>query len=348
MEDLEWLQQALASCYGLPVLSAQKFRDAWRVETPSGPKCFKQVKSSPARVEFTAAAVEHIISNGFNQTAPFLKTVDGAHVTTLNGDTYYATDWLPGREGDFTRLEDIREASKALARFHLASRGFVSPPNCEQKETWGEIPLHWQTRSQQLIDFRGLAKLNQDNPFNNLYLRSVDPILKRVELAFEILSYCNYSRLVQETKKQRTLCHRDYTFHNFLVDNKQVYIIDFDYCAHDIRAYDLGKFIRRLAKHYHYHLAPIKLLLASYQSEAELDSDELMFILAFLYFPQRFWRLANRYYFGKPKYSQDHLIKHFDHETREMGLEANFLLQLSSEISQGVCCGGDTSEQLAP
>jgi CotS family spore coat protein len=337
VDEFAWLQQILASFYGLQVISAHKVRDAWRVETSSGPKCFKSVKSSLDKVQFTAAALEYLTNNGFSLTAPFLKTLQNAYAIDLPEGVYYATEWLSGREGDFSNLADIQTAAKVLARMHFAAKGFIAPEYCKKKESWGEIPNAWQKHGLQLAEFRELAKAKPEDSFNKLYLSCVDSYLKRVDLAFNILNSCNYSGLVERAKEQGSLCHRDYTYHNFLVDDQgTLNVIDFDYCTQDIRAYDVGRFIRKVANYHKYKLVPVKLLLDAYQSVQPLDHDELTFILAFVHFPQRFWRLASRYYCRRPRYTPQYLLGQLEQETQELALESDFLLQLVSLISRVV------------
>ncbi|HZW82433.1 MAG TPA: CotS family spore coat protein [Candidatus Deferrimicrobium sp.] len=337
MDEIVWLCQIFASYYGLQVFSAHKVRDAWRVQTSSGPKCFKRVKSSLDKVLFTAAALEYLINNGFSATVPFLKTLQNSYAIELPEGVFYATEWLPGREGDFSNLEDIQTAAKVLARIHIASRGFVPPEGCKKKESWGEIPNAWQKYALQLTEFRELANAKPNDHFNQLYLSFVDSYQKRVDLALNILNSCDYFGLVESAKKQGSLCHRDYTYHNFLVDDQgTLNVIDFDYCTQDIRAYDVGRFIRKVAKHHKYNTIPVKLLLDAYQSEHPLDRDELIFVLAFVHFPQRFWRLATRYYCKRPRYTPQYLLSQLEQETQELALENDFLLQLVAMISREV------------
>ncbi len=335
MVDFEWIKQTIASWYGLEVTIAWKVRDAWRVETPSGPKCFKQVEAPPARVKFTAAAVRYLVNNGFAETVPFLKTVQNSYLIDLPEGVFYLTDWIHGREGDMSNFQDIMSASKVLAKFHRASIGFFPPDDCKPRESWGDLPDDWQKRKQQLEKFIQLAR-QQNDEFSKLYLDSCAWYIFRCAKALEILRSCDYEGLVTKAKLQGSLCHRDFTYHNFIIDQySNLYIIDFDYCTQEIRAYDIGRFARKVGKNIHWQLSPVKLILQTYNEESVLTDDELVFILAFLYFPQRFWRLASRYFSGDGPTDKDY-CKQLRSEIRDQKLEENFLIQLSLESSRGV------------
>ncbi len=335
MTCFEWLKQTAADWYGLEVTGAVQVRDAWRLDTQAGPKSFKQVDASVEKVRFVAAAVQHIIDNGFSHTVPFIKASTGQYVLDLPEGVFYLTDWIPGREGDFSRLEDVLSATRVLAEFHKSSRGFVPPDDAKSKESWGELPAEWQNHLRSLEHYREIARGAPNDEFNSLYLHCCDKYLSRCTLAIKILAGCDYPALVDEARKQGGLCHRDYTYHNFIVDPKnKLYLIDFDYCTQEIRTYDIGRYARKVAKHFAWQLNPVKLALEVYDREAHLSSDEIIFILAFLHFPQRFWRIVSRHFVPANK-GQD-FLRQLRHELKTQQAEENFLQLLAGEISRGV------------
>ncbi len=335
MTYFEWLKQTVDNWYGFEVTGAIQVRDAWRLDTPTGPKSFKQVNASLEKVNFVAAAVQHIIDNGFSRTVPFIKTSSGQFVLELPEGVFYVTDWIPGREGDFSKLEDLVSATQVLAEFHKASRGFVPPAGAKARESWGELPSEWQSHRVSLEQYRDLALQEPHDEFNRLYLDCCDKYLSRCSRALEILASCDYFALVNEARMQGSLCHRDYTYHNFIVNlHNELYLIDFDYCTQEIRAYDIGRYVRKVAKHYAWQVTPVKLVLEVYDREACLSAEELIFILAFLHFPQRFWRIVSRHY-GAANTGQD-FLRQLRHELKTQQGEESFLQLLAGEISRGV------------
>ncbi|HEX3015988.1 MAG TPA: CotS family spore coat protein [Desulfobacteria bacterium] len=341
MVNVTWIKSIIQSWYNLFVTDAEQVRDAWKVQTSAGIKCFKQVDTAASKVIFVAAAVDYLINNGFNQTVPFIKTRYGTNVVEVPEGVFYLTDWIPGREASMKNILDIQLAAQALARLHESSAGFHPPQNCKPKTHWGGLQEDWQERRDQLACFKLVAAESEQNSFSRLYLEHCEAYIRRCDDALEILDVANYDDLVATAKRQGGLCHRDFTYHNLIVDQEgTLYVIDFDYCAHDIRAYDIGRFARKVAKHWAWQLTPVKLMLSAYDLTAKLSADEIIFILAYLYFPQRFWRIAERYYTNQPEYSPTELYKQLRHEIEDHSLEANFLLQMTHEISTGVLIRG--------
>ncbi|MDA8442120.1 MAG: CotS family spore coat protein [Peptococcaceae bacterium] len=327
MPTVDWLRENIPHWYGLKVQTAQKVRDAWRLETTLGPKCFKRVELSRGKVDFIAAALNHLLHNGFTATIPFIATLDGCNFVEEPDGLYYLTDWIPGREGDITGVADVCAAAGILAKLHQASQGFILPPNCEPRQTWGKLPYEWLKHHAELERYRVLAQAAMDSTFNREFAATSGWYIARCQCAIDILHTCNYEKLVEQAKRQGSLCHRDFTYHNFIFDTaNRLYVIDFDYCAQEIRAYDVARYARKVARNFKWQLRPVKLMLQAYDEVAPLSSDEIRFIAAFLFFPQQYWRIANRH-FNTSSHAKAKLTKELLHETKHRLQEERFLQQ---------------------
>lgn len=336
MVSLEVIQHISAACYGLQVFSATPVRDAWKLETDLGYKCFKHVNLSVDKLAFVAAAVEHLVDNGFDATVTFINTINKTPFVAAPDGLFYLTDWINGHEGIANSLHDIQNAAAVLARLHRAAHGFVAPATYKPREAWGDIPSAWRARQAELKGFQLFAKSKNEEPFCKMYLDSCEWYIERCATALNILRNCDYNGLVDSSKRQGSLCHRDFTYHNFIIDESgKLYIIDFDYCSQEIRAYDIGRYARKVAKNFDWQSLPVKLMLRAYNLEGKMSCDELVFVLAFLYFPQRYWRLANRYFTDSQKNRQE-LTDQLRHELKYRQQEAAFLIQFSHEIFSGL------------
>jgi len=52
-----------------------------------------------------------------------------------------------------------------------------------------------------------------------------------------------------------------------------------------------------------------KQLIEAYDSVSPIKENEYMIMMAFLKFPQRFWRLANRFYYNEANWSQSTFLR---------------------------------------
>lgn len=340
MINIDWIKNIIASWYGLEVTQIYRIRAAWRVETSSGPKCFKQVDEFRTKVNFVASAIQYLIDHGFNYTVPLIKTVFDTYVALPPEGVFYLTDWIPGREGDLTNPEDVRAAAKVLAKLHKASRGFTVPEGLKARETWGDLPADWNFRRRKLEKYKETASQNPLDSFNQLFLEWFDPYLQRSNQAGEILNSCDYPGLVQAAQRDGCLCHKDFTYHNFIIDSQNnLNVIDFDYCALEITAYDLGRFIRIVGKSTEWQLSIVETVLQAYHRELPLNQDEIVFILAFLHFPQRFWRIVDRHFSGIAEKAARNTVRQLTHEINNFVPEENMLNDLAKKVSRGVLLG---------
>lgn len=133
--------------------------------------------------------------------------------------------------------------------------------------------------------------------------------------AIEVLNDSQYDELCDLTKDEKGFCHHDFTYHNIVIDDdNNVNVIDFDYCKREIRAYDISSFMIKVLKRSDWNIENAKLIFDSYNEVSPLRDEEYRVIFAFLLFPQRFWRLANRYYYNEVNWK----LKTFNNKLEEL------------------------------
>lgn len=296
------LIKKIEKLYGLKIYSQQQNRDVYQLETNQGNLCFKEIEYSLKKFLFIYNAMEHLLKNGFNQLPAFIHTLTGDPYITYQDKYYFLSEWLDGRESDFDNLADLEMGLIALAKLHRASKGFKPPSNVKVKSRLGVWPKRFKKRLKALKEFRDIA-LNREEQtrFDRYYLKHADTIIEEGEKSLKILESSAYDKLNKQAKKDRTFCHNDFVYHNVLIDDSipKAYIIDYDYCRYDIRVYDLARLIRRLIKEKKYKEDILDIVLTAYNSEYPLLKEEYPILAAFLQFPQRCWRMCDRYYNNK-------------------------------------------------
>ena len=105
-----------------------------------------------------------------------------------------------------------------------------------------------------------------------------------------------YIRLVDKARKDGSVCHCDLSYQNILADGKDVYVVNFESCAKEIKIYDLANLIRRKMRKCDWNIGEAKFMLENYNKQNSLSKDDLIVLRAILMFPQKFWRIANKYY----------------------------------------------------
>ncbi len=150
-----------------------------------------------------------------------------------------------------------------------------------------------------------------------------------------MLESSNYLELCRIADEEKSFCHHDYTYHNIIIDNNNsVHVIDFDYCKKEIRAYDISLFMIKVLKRMDWNIEYANLILDAYNEVSPLRQDEYKVLFAFLLFPQRFWRLANRYYYNEVNWAQTTFNNKIEGLIEEQDKYNNFIEEFKKVYEQ--------------
>ncbi|NPV27527.1 MAG: CotS family spore coat protein [Firmicutes bacterium] len=293
--------------YALSVRDIIPVRKVFRLVTDRGDICLKRFNHSEDSLNFSLSAINHLVTHGFTQVAPFLPTRKGQPYLKLNNQLYVLTNWIDGRESDYANPADLRIAARTLANLHLASQGFVPPPGHDHRVRWGTWPDTFRNRRDELITFaeqiRRQASLTR---FDVAFLNHVEQYVTQIELTLTQLAASPYEILVARESMMGGFCHHDFAHHNLVITNGGIgYVLDFDYAICDIRIHDIGSLILRALKAAAWDFGQVELVLRAYQEVSPLSKEELAVLQPFFTFPQDFWRIAVDHYYGlKPHWPQ--------------------------------------------
>lgn len=271
------------------------------LKTNKGMKCLKRINYGVQKLYFVYAAKEHLINNGFKYVDKYDLNIEGEPYALVNEDVYTLSQWLEGRECDFHDNNDIIMAAKALAHMHMASKGYDPPENSKLKTDLGRWPHLMEKRVRALDKMRDMSrKRSRKGDFDFNYVKSVEFYKKLGKRALNVLNDSDYLDICRVTEEEKSFCHHDYTYHNIIMDkNNQVNIIDFDYCKREVRVYDISNFMVKVLKRREWNIQCANIIIDAYNQVNPLTKEEYRVLFAFLLFPQRFWRLGNRYYYNE-------------------------------------------------
>ena len=289
----------------IDVIKANK--GIYYLKTNKGERCLKKINYGPQKLLFVYGAKEHLIKNGFKAVDRYYFNIDGEPYALVNEDLYTLSEWLYGRECDFHNIEEVKIAAATLAKMHEASKGYDPPENSKLKSDLGRWPSLMEKRIKSLDKMRDMIrkKGNKSN-FDLLYLKSMEFYKEMGKKALKTLNESEYYNLCEIAEREKGFCHHDYTYHNIILgDNNSVSIIDFDYCKREIRAFDISNFMIKVLKRNKWNIEFANAIIEAYNEVSALDESEYRVLYAFLQFPQRYWRLANRYYYNEVNWGQN-------------------------------------------
>lgn len=320
------MEKVIADCYGLEIKNLHPYKDSYLAVTPHGRRLLKKMPFSAGRIKFIHAAKEHLANGGFTNTDRYLRTLSGEPYFNYNDCFYTLSNFTDGRESNFENDNDVIKSAMVLAGLHYASRRYVAPGDCAVQDELGKLPGCLTKRLEDIKKTRKQAK-KEKGRFDQLFLNHVEYFIDLGQNAIGELMASGYQKIVEQTRNEGLFCHHDFTHHNIIMDDEKITVTNFDYCCFELRVYDIANLIRRKMRKCDWDVSKTELIIKSYNSADTLGSDELSVMKAILLFPQKFWRVVNRYYNSRRSWSEKSFITRLQEVIDEIGPHSQFLKQ---------------------
>lgn len=325
---MQGMDREVAERFGFDVRNLVPYKDTFMIVTTQGRKVIRKMPFSPERLRFVHGAKEHLVDNGFTGVDRYLCTLDGEPYFSFDNSCYTLVDFTDGRESSFDNDNDVQRAAITLAAMHRASRGYVAPEGCKVQDDLGNLPGYFSKRLDDIKKMKKQAKKGKGR-FDQLFLEHVDNFCEVGESAAADLAVSSYSSLVESTREEGLFCHHDYTHHNIIMDGEKVIVMNFDYCCYELKIYDIANFIRRKMRKCDWDISKTELIINSYNSVESLSKEEMDVMKIILQFPQKFWRVVNRYYNSRRSWSERSFVIRLQEVIDEIVFHREFLKKYS-------------------
>lgn len=322
------LPSGIINNYDFKVDKYVKVREVFMLYTNKGLKCLKKVDKKKESIMFMHEVKEYLVKNDFIYIDRFDLSVDG--LPYVEGDnTYVVTNWIGGRECEFCNPVDLKKATETLAYFHKTMNDFkIISNNIEEKNNLGKWKEDFNKRKNELVRLKKEAKKLKFE-FDRAYLEDYNYSLEMANRAISMLEKSSYVSLVKNAKYQNGFCHKDYTYHNIIMgDDNNTYIIDFDYCCFELRIYDLASFIMKNMRKTNWDVECANEILNVYNKINPLTPEEYETMKVLFVFPQKYWRVANRFYNKKHSHMDMNLYKKMREISIQKEYKHNFLVKM--------------------
>ena len=296
--------------YSLNVDNIEKVKNSYKIITKDEGYCLKVIKYQFSHFYFILCAMKHLQGNGFNNIPEFIMNKDKKEYGSIDGKYAYLTKWIPSRVSNYDNPIELAMVSSELAKLHQCSKGFNLEKNMKPRIGWFSWGNVFETRKNEIIDFKN--RINQKaykSDFDLLYLENIEREIKRAEKSIIGLQKNNYVKIMEREVFKRSFCHHDYAHHNILIDdNKNINIIDFDYCILDSHLHDLCSLLIRNMKNKKWEKEKCDLILDAYSENMEVKQDEMPIIREFIRFPQTFWQIGLQVYWEQQPWGDDFFL----------------------------------------
>lgn len=313
--------------YSLDIKSFIPFRDGFIINTSKGKKVLKKSEFCADRIMFIHSVKEYLHENGFTNLDRYVCTHDGIPSLEIDGVNYTISDLTEGRECNFDSRDDIIKASQLLASLHKASKGYVPPGDCNPKDDLGNLPMYFQKRLDEIKKLKKIAKKGRSK-FDYLFLDCYDYFYELGDDAIRSLNNSTYTKLVEEARNCGIICHHDFTHHNIVCGEDKVFLTNFDFCCLELKVYDIANLLRRKMRKCDWDIAQAGVILDKYSEIEHISKEEFVIMKIILQFPQKLWRVVNKYYNSKRGWSEKSYVLKLQEVVDEIKYHKPFIERL--------------------
>ncbi len=304
-----------------------KQRAVYKVDYFGECYCLKKVYYSVKDLLFVYSAIEWLYRNSIH-VPRILKTNSDSRFINYNNMLFILTPWVHGIKCDYDNIDHILASSTNLAKMHKASTNFTPISGSNIKEGYSILETSMNKHYESLLNFSNLA-YKYDDAFSQFYLKNFDSSIKLAGYSTQIAYGMNQDNLT------KSLCHLDYVNKNLIFDtNNEIWVIDFDKCRNDYCAHDISYCLRRLLKRdsTKWDLDLAINFLELYHKILPLTLDDYKYILVYLAFPQRYWKISRDYYGNINKCNKKAFINLLKNSTNKNEYQLDFAFGLKSYI----------------
>lgn len=269
-----------------------KQRCVYKVLTDSvNTYCLKKVYYPIDELLFIYSAIEWLFRKGI-LVPKLLPCIDGNRYTLYKNMLFILTPWIEGEKCNYDIDSHIMLSIRNLAKMHNISKDFYPLPNVKFKifedQLYPSIIKHFKS----LLNLNNSAyKINDE--FSKLFY-SKFPINETLgKISSEAALLIDYTNISE------SIIHNDYVNKNLIINAKnEIYVIDFDKCRFGYSIQDLCYCLRRFLKRssIKWNFGTFNRIINTYEEINPLSFDEFLYLLSYLSFPQKYWRISKDYY----------------------------------------------------
>ncbi|MDS0524041.1 CotS family spore coat protein [Clostridium sp. SHJSY1] len=268
-----------------------KQRAVYKVIYKNNSYCLKKVYFPEEELLYVYSALEWLHRNDLH-VPNLLPSSDKGRFVKYNNMLFILTPWIDGAKCDFDKFNDVISSSLELAKLHKKSEQFTPIEGSLNRKGFDNIYLSNSKHFEQILQNSNLAFKFHDL-FSKKYIEDFDINLQLCKISLEISSSIDFKDL------SISLCHGDYVNKNLIFSSDdELWMIDFDKCKLDYCVHDLSYFMRRLLKreNTNWNIDIALSILKSYTSYKHLTKSDYKYIISYLAFPQKYWKISKDYY----------------------------------------------------
>lgn len=322
---------------GVKVNDITPLRKVFVIATDEGNKILKKVNYDVDRVNLISESLDYVKKN-YKNIITYNKFKDNLSYKKWKDQIYIIMDILDGREAAFSNPVEINLCAENIALMHKASKGLREHLQNKYNKDFLDISLKYkfQKAYDELIWMKNLVKnYKYKNEFDTLFMNNVDEYLIEIEEVQKEFYKSKYDNL-RKTGDTISLCHNDLAYHNFLLKNNEISIIDFDFMTIDLRIMDIGDFILKSIKNAAFDIDKTLNCIDGYENISILKQEEKELLYLLIKFPKDFYTISRDYYYKRKKWDYEVYLNRFKTKLNNEEFRYEFLNAYRNKLSENI------------
>lgn len=306
-----------------------KQRAVYRIDYEGKSYCLKKVYYNSEDLLYVYSAIEWLYRNNI-RVPKLLPTIDNNRFVSYQGMLFILTPWIEGDKCNFDNINHVILSVKKLSTIHSISRNFQPILGSSLKEGFEDYYISTLKHFQDLLQASNEA-FNYKDTFSRQFISNFDLNLRLAKISLDI------SNKIDNNALSKSLCHGDYVNKNLIFPTDlDPWVIDFDKCKIDYCAKDLAYFMRRLLKRENtkWNIDLALSILKSYNEISTLTQSDLRYLISYICFPQKYWRISRDYYKNIRKCNKVAFSTLLSNATSKIDFQYNFTLTIIDEVQK--------------
>lgn len=306
-----------------------KQRAVYRVDFKGKSYCLKKVYYNINDLLYVYSAIEWLYRNNI-RVPKLLPTIDNNRFVCYQDMLFILTPWIEGEKCSFDNINHVLISVKKLSTIHSISRKFQPILGSSPRKGFDDYYISTLKHFQDLLQSSNEAFKYKDG-FSKHFISNFDINLRLAKISLDI------SNKIDNSDLSKSLCHGDYVNKNLIFPRDlDPWIIDFDKCKTDYCAKDLAYFMRRLLKRENTKWnADLALnILSSYNEISPLTKSDLRYLISYICFPQKYWKISRDYYKNIHKCNKPAFLTLLLNATSRTDLQYSFALNIINEVQK--------------
>lgn len=311
---------------GIQINDIVPLRKVFLLYTDDGNKILKKINYDIDRINIISDSLEYVKKN-YNNVITFNKLKNNFNYIKWKESIYVVMDLLEGAEAVFSNPIEIELCAKNLAAMHNASIGIREYLNEKYSSEIldGQLKTKFTTAYNDLCKWKDIVReYKYKNEFDMLFIKNVDKYLEEINIVINKLEKSSYNTL-RNMKEKISICHNDLAYHNFLINEREVNILDFDFMTIDLRIIDIADFILKSIKNVAFDINKMMLAINSYEKVNKLSLEEKEILGILIEFPRDFYSISYDYYNKRKAWEYEVFLNRFTSKLDNESFRYEFL-----------------------